>query len=86
MEVVVQFYSEGHQISYSTFEEAAIVAGGGGHLNVLMLLDGKKIILDELAVKILLSAAKDEGLRCSDIGDQVSVMEFVYAKGASRLM
>ncbi|ETN07952.1 hypothetical protein PPTG_12472 [Phytophthora nicotianae INRA-310] len=80
-EVVEHLYSERDQISTSAFEEAAIVAGGGGHLSVLKLLDGKNPISDELAVKVFLSAAKDKGLRCSDIDDQVGVLEFLHAKG-----
>ncbi|ETI29721.1 hypothetical protein F443_23156 [Phytophthora nicotianae P1569] len=80
-EVVEHLYSEKDQISTSAFEEAAIVAGGGGHLSVLKLLDGKNPISDELAVKVFLSAAKDKGLRCSDIDDQVGVMEVLYLKG-----
>ncbi|ETP42377.1 hypothetical protein F442_10714 [Phytophthora nicotianae P10297] len=43
LEVIEQLPSEGYQISSSTFEEAATVAGGGGHFSVLKLLDGKKM-------------------------------------------
>ncbi|KAF4030397.1 hypothetical protein GN244_ATG17817 [Phytophthora infestans] len=80
-EVVQQLYSEGFQISSTTLEEAAMVAGGGGHLEVLKLLYGKRTISDEVAVKVFLSAAKDNRLRCSDINDQVGVIEFLNAKG-----
>ncbi|OWZ14775.1 hypothetical protein PHMEG_00011689 [Phytophthora megakarya] len=80
-EVVQQLYLDGYQPSLSTFDEAAIVAGGGGHLNIVKLLDGKERISEELAMKMFMSAAKDEGLRCDEIDDQVGVMKFLYAKG-----
>ncbi|KUF84642.1 hypothetical protein AM587_10013413 [Phytophthora nicotianae] len=78
LEVIEQLPSEGYQISSSTFEEAATVAGGGGHFSVLKLLDGKKMSwrLKSFSVQ---PRKRGSDARTSKI--KSGVMEFLYSKG-----
>ncbi|ETO73156.1 hypothetical protein F444_10879 [Phytophthora nicotianae P1976] len=86
---IMKYLQQKHELDESVLMEAFKRAAGCGQIETAeqLYFEVDQILsstFEEAAiigVVIFLSTAKDEGLRCSDIDDQVGVMEVLYLKG-----
>ncbi|EGZ15493.1 hypothetical protein PHYSODRAFT_301996 [Phytophthora sojae] len=75
---------EGYQVSAEVLETAFLAAVNLGNLEVVKFLDSKIFVSPDFYVKAFLSAAVECNTTYVTVGNQVGVLQFLYAKGCVR--